>query len=366
MLAPLQALETTTNGQVMPESARHLLQHWEQALILGSINLEALRISANAVPCPPALRCLPNLKYIELTLGQSEAWVGYFFVDLSFCACLESFKITQAERLGMIGSLKLPEVQLSHLPNLKRVEFTGWFPGSECALPPDCELCVALMYGKMCAWREQWKAMQSNLTVLSLGDMGPQEWPAWLERFTRLQYFRLNCTDFQGQDLAILKAIPHVRLYIEGTASLTLTEGAWQNLEVQGESGLCITFRDPDAFVRGTDRLLFVSKGDVEFSQPMCASLQAACSRQSTVCYHCSFRTRYTSHVVRLSNCEDAMRLEPSDDGKTVPSGGLHDGYVGTPEDSPLWKRLNSKYVVSSQDVWPVWNPHKWVLGHSD
>ena len=352
----------------MPDSARRLLQHWEQALILGSINLEALNISANAVPCPPALRCLPNLKYLELTLGQSEAWLGYFFVDLSFCASLESFKITQPE-LGRIKSLKLPEIQLSHLPNLKRVEFTGWFPGSECSLPPDCELCVALMYGKMCAWTEQWEAMQSHLTVLSLGDMSPQQWPEGIEDFPPLQYFRLNCTGFQpGQDLAVLKAIPHVRLYIEDMASLTLTDGAWQNLEVHGGRGLCISFSNADAFVRDTDRFLFVSRGNVELSQPMRASIKAACRRQSKACYECRFKMRYKDppQVVRLSNCEDAMRLEPSDDGKTVPSGGLHDGYAGTPEDSLLWRRLDSKSIVSSQDMWPVWNPHKWVLGHPD
>ena len=347
----------------MPKRIMSLLQQWEQALILGSIKLEALILHADAVPCPPCLRCLPNLKYVELILGRSEAWAPYFFVDLSFCASLEFFKITQGDLNIDNGSSKLPEVQLSHIPNLKHVEFMGWFPEKECTLPPECELCVTVSLKKMSDWDEQWKAMQKQLTVLSLGVTSLQEWPTGLNRFTRLQYFRLQCTAFQQQDLAVLKAIPNVRLWIWGMASLTLTDGAWENLEVHGEHGLCITFLNAGAFVRGTDRFLFSSKGNVDIFQPLWASIREACSRQLKPCYQCKFRDKYGEQVVRLSNCEDAMCLEPLSDGETVPSGGLHDGYAGTPEDSALWESLKCKHIVSSADVWPMFNPHEWLFG---
>ncbi len=57
------------------------------------------------------------------------------------------------------------------------------------------------------------------------------------------------------------------------------------------------------------------------------------------------------------------MRLEPSSDGKLTPSGGLHDGYAGTPENSPLWEQLSRKHLMSGEQIWPTWEPHKWVFG---
>ena len=349
----------------MPERAKSLLQQWKQALLWGSVNLEALMIQANAAPCPPVLGCLPKLRYLELSLGSSEAWLGHFFVDVSFCSCLESLRILEPYLDFGLESSQLPEVQLSALPRLKRVELVGWFPEMEFYLPPDCELCVTVACGKMCSWEEQWKIMQKHLTVLSLSDMGLQEWPAGVERLSRLQYFSLQCMDFLEQDLAVLKAIPHVRLHPYGMASLTLTDGSWQSLKVHGSNGLCITFTDVDAFVRGTERFLFVSTGDVGISQPMCASIRQACSRQFKGFFQCRYRYNYPDypHTVRLSNSEDMMRLEPSYSGRTVPSGGLHDGYAGTPADSPLWERLTVKHLVNQEDFWPKWDPHKWVFG---
>ena len=57
------------------------------------------------------------------------------------------------------------------------------------------------------------------------------------------------------------------------------------------------------------------------------------------------------------------MRLEPSSDGKLTPSGGLHDGYAGTPESSTIWEQLYYKSLVSKEQFWPTWEPHKWVFG---
>lgn len=347
----------------MPKRATSLLQQWEQALLWGSANLEALMIWAYAAPCPPVLGCLPKLRYLELTLPKSEAWLGHFFVDLSFCSCLESFRIFQPAYLA-VEARKLPEVQLSALTKLKRVELVGWLPEVEFNLPPDCKLNVTVVCGKMCPWEEQSEIMQRHLTVLWLDDLGLQEWPAGLEHLSRLQFLSLRCKGFLEQDLAVLKAIPLFDLYFDGMASLTLTDGIWRSLEVHGRRGLCIAFTDADAFVRGTERFLFVSTGDVEISQPMCASIRGACSRQSKGCYQCRYRYKYQErpHVVRLSNSEEMMRLEPSGDGKIIPSGGLHDGNAGTPEDSPLWEHLPYAFV-KEEGFWPKWEPHKWVFG---
>jgi hypothetical protein len=102
---------------------------------------------------------------------------------------LEFFRITQPLEDIAPESSKLPEVQLSALPNLKRIELMGWFPDTQFNLPPDCELCVTVACGEVCPWEEQWKIMQRHLTVLTfiLDDVALSEWPAGLERLSRLQ-----------------------------------------------------------------------------------------------------------------------------------------------------------------------------------
>ena len=264
----------------------------------------------------------------------------------------------------------LPEVHLSSLPRLKRVELTGWQPSEAdfFSLPPHCELCVTVA-SKTLFEEEDWEAMQGHLTVLSLSYIGHQSlqaWPEGFERLSRLQYFMFECRRSLNLDLAELKAIPHVDLYIGGRASLTLTDGAWQSLEVHGRRGLCINFADVDAFVRGTRRFSLTSSGgDILFSQPMCSSVREACSRQSKSCYQCGFVSefRWRPYTVRVSNCKKMMQLEPSWDGELAPSGGLHDGYAGTHEDSPLWRDLLVRFLACKEHFWPSWAPHAWVFG---
>ena len=341
----------------VPSRVISLIQQWTQALLWGLDDLEALMICADTVPCPPVLGCLPKLRFLELTLWQPGAWLEHFFVDLSFCSCLESLKLGQPELHFDYGSWKLPEIQLSALPKLKSMELKGYFPDIEFHLPPDCKLRLSVVCGMGCLWEEGWRVMQRHLTVLTLGDLRLQEWPAGLEQLSRLQYFRLECGKLLGLDLAVLKAIPHVSLFIDGMAGLFLTEGAWQSLEVHSTQYLAIRFvAGGDTFVRGTERFLLTS--ETGMSQSLCALIRGACSRQAKSCYQITRRS-----AVRLSNCEDVMRVEPSRDGELTPSGGLHDGYAGTPDDSPLWEQLSSKHLVSEEQFWPTWEPHKWVFG---
>ena len=306
-------------------------------MLLNSVSLEALRVDAKTAPCPPVLGFLPNLKYIELTLQEPQEWLGRFFVDLSFCSCLESLNIIQDHdhdhETMNIHPGKLPEVQLGSLPNLKRVELMGWLPGTEFILPLHCKLYAKAECENSWQWEEQWQAMQSYLTVLTLYEYKLQRWPAGLERLSQLMYLELQCTGFPGQDLAVLKAIPHVDLFLDGTASLFLSSGAWRSLQVHSNCGLCINFTDADAFVRGTERFLFISRGNAGTLLPTCATIKAACSRQLKACYQCDFgaRCKDQPRTLRLSNCEDSMRLEPSDDGKIIPSGGLHNGLCRHP-----------------------------------
>ena len=349
----------------MPETVRNILEQWTQALLMGSVNLEALTMGADAAPCPPVLGCLPKLRYLELTLWQSEAWLSGFFADLSTCPSLESLKLNEGPSDLLDGCRRLPNVNLGAMPKLRRVELDGWLPAATFSLPPACELSVEVVCNTRCPWGEHWTAMQRNLTVLSLWELGLEKWPAGVQHLSRLQSLRMQYLDILEQDLAVLGAIPHVDLYIAGIASLTVTAGSWQSLQVHGKDGLCITFTNANAFVRGTERFLFSSTGPVEIPQPMCAAIREACSRQSKPCYQCRFKDPPYGkrQVVRLSNCADAMRLEPSSDGKIVPSGGLLNGYTGTPEDSPLWERLDHKPLVPQDDVWPKWEPQKWVFG---
>lgn len=231
----------------------------------------------------------------------------------------------------------------------------------------------------------QWVAMHRHLTVASMAtaqaelecvsDIALQEWPAEFERLTRLQYLQFWCSEFLlSLDLAVLRYIPHVNLSVGGMASLNLTNGTWQSLKVHGGHGLCITLGDADAFVRGTGQFLFDSSGDVEISQPMCASIREACSRQSKSCYQCKYNQQYASvlehpYSVRLSNCKDMMQLKPLSYDEELQAkwaafmgSPLNDGYAGGSEDTPLWERLPHK-LVSQEDFWPAWEPHKWLFG---
>ena len=252
-----------------PERFASLVQQWTHALLRAAISLEALKITATSAPCSPVLGFPPNLKYVELRLQEPQECLGSFFVDLRFCSCLESFKITQYDHLTYeTDPQKLPEVQQDCLPNLKRVELMGWLPGTEFTLPPHCKLRVEVECGASLPWKEQWRAMQGYLTMLLLDESGLKGWPAGLERLSQLMYLELRCTGFRGDDLAVLKAIPHVDLFLDGVASLILSNGTWQSLKVESSHALCVTFADADAFVRGTERFLFASTGNTkDFSQ---------------------------------------------------------------------------------------------------
>ncbi len=355
----------TVEEELLPKKLAVLLGQWKLVLLWGARNVEALMIPANTAPCPQVLGCLPRLRYLELTLDESEAWLPQLFADLNFCHCLESLRITQQFDIDpTIESDRLPEINLSALPSLKRVELEGWFPEAGFHLPSDCELNVTVA-SATCFFEEQWEAMQKHLKVLIVideGDPGLQTWQDGFDVLSHLQYFNFQAVGSLVLDLADLKAILHVDLYVAGTASLSLSDGAWQSLQVLCRRGLCIDFTDAEAFVRGTERFLFISLGNRATSQPMCASIREACSRQVKSCYQSGYIGQ-SLYTVRLSNCEEVMRLEPSYDGKITPSGGLHDGDAGTPEDSPLWERLGDKSLVSPEAFWPNWEPHRWVFG---
>ena len=330
-------------------------------------------------------RNLPKLKFLKLELWDWKASLGQFCVDLSFCSCLESLKIT-LEKAGEreIHCSKLSELQLSSLPKLKRVELMGWFPETHNSLPPDCELLVSVAFDDTFPQREQWEAMQRHLTIASLAtataeleymaDIWLREWPVGFERLTRLQFLRFQCSESLEQDLAVLKAIPHVDLTVDGMASLNLTSGTWQSLKVHGRHGLCITFSDADAFVRGTGQFLFDSSGNREISQPMCASIGEACSRQSKSYYLCEANQQYASvldhpYTVRVSNCKDMMRsrpLLPHEELQAVwatfMGTPLDDGHASSSDSTTLWESLPHK-LVSQEDFWPAWEPHKWCFG---
>ena len=314
--------------------------------------------------------------------------LAHFFSDLESCSCLESLRITIGiDLIGDKATCGLPKVQLAALPRLKCIELVGWMPQQEFTLPSECKLSVSVVCDRACFWKEQWKVMQRHLTVLFLDERARDvprgvalKWPGGLKCLARLQYFRYHSyMGSMGQDLAVLKGIPHVYLWFANMASLTLTEGTWQSLEVRGEEGLCITFTDAAAFVRGTERFLFVSRDlDTEVSQPMCAAVREACKNQLKDCYQCRFIdsriVEEANYIVRLSNCKETMQLKPSADGEMVPSGGLRDGYAGTPEVSPLWDGRDGiahKSLVRQEDFWPEqpldlmrdWEPSRWVFG---
>ena len=261
----------------------------------------------------------------------------------------------------------LPKVHLAALTKLKRLDLVGWMPQSEFTLPPECKLYATLLCDRERPWEQQWRLMQRHLTMLYLEEAGgdprglaQDEWPRGLESLTRLQYFGWRVEKVFMQDLAGLKGIPNVNLTFTRMAYLTMTGGTWQSLEILGEDGLCIRCRGAaaDAFVRGTTRFLFVSTGDTKISGATCAKFREASRLQSKDCFQSRYKkSTEVPYTVRLSNCEEMMRLQPSSDGEMVPAGGLCDGYAGTPEDSPLWGQLTCKSLVSWENMIPVCEP---------
>ena len=225
--------------------------------------------------------------------------------------------------------------------------------------------------GEVGLWEEEWIGEQRNLAALWLVDWreGNQPgWPAGLELLSRLQYLQYKCDGSMDQDLALLKAIPHVDLRIGGTASLSLTDGVWQSLNVHAKD-LRIAFTDVDAFVRGTEKSIFHSTGAVHISQPICEAVRGSCSRQLKACYQCTYRRRSRGVPdIRLCNCEDVMRMEPlrllPSHAHLTPSSGPRDGYASTPKDSPLWDTLPSGKFGGYKEFWPAWEPFQWVFSY--
>ncbi len=336
-----------------------------QQLLADYTHLEGLRISFNAnryLPIMPAGNLL-SLRHVELALSDDSDQLEPFLIGLSFCSKLESLKITHTN-VNLSGTM-------SHVPcfsifgaSLRQIELLGVVPGVVVQLPSQCLLRLsASQHNASHLWESYQDSIKDFTSVLWLHQESPEAWPAGLGNFPRLQYLQLTCTDVIELDLSDMSHIPHVRMDVTGMASLLLTGGAWQSLEVHSRRELFLTFSDVDAFVRGTQQFLFSGGSSLAFTKAALAPIKDACKGQGKPCFHRQYRNRLDDYnfVFRMSNRGDMMHAEKA----CVPHP-----YYDTPDACHLvsdsswsWIRVKNKHLVDADDFWPKNSVHNWAAG---
>lgn len=161
---------------------------------------------ASEIPWPPVLGHIA-LRDIELTMMGGQPWMETFMQDLSFCACLESLKITDTDELAT--DQHLPSMTLHAVTSLKHVELIGWWPEHRASLPQECLLRLAMNCSDVSEW-DDWQELQCPISMLFLDCQKMQAWPTEIEYVSGLQWLELHCKRLLQQDLAVLQCIPHV------------------------------------------------------------------------------------------------------------------------------------------------------------
>ena len=321
------------------------LELWVQSLLLGANNLEGLSMCMTHIPCPPVMSRLKALRHLELSGGGGKPWLKIFFVDLAYCLTLETLvigdSIDEALAVG-VAFTYLPDMSLHDLPYLRHVELYGWIPGRTFSLPPGCQLQLSAIVEDHWRWEQKWESIRNSATVLCLGYHPPESWPQGIQEFSCLEFLAISCKALQLADVGILQRIPYINLHFEQETTLVLSAGSWQSLEIHGQKGFDIEFRDVDAFVQGTNHFLF-KRGSVG----MYSLVMEACKRQKVPCHRrqcCEFWEFSGNGIDCLSTTANVFWKE-HDAG---PKQGL----------APLCGVL-----VSQEDFWPKENLYWQVFG---
>lgn len=120
--------------RIRDQAAVSCHQQWIESLLLGAIHLQALSILANDVIRAPVWRAVCErvpLTRIALTISGQETWLNDIVCSLSQCSRLEHLKIEahRYEDWQMHDEpIELPNLQLTSLGSLERVELLGCFP----------------------------------------------------------------------------------------------------------------------------------------------------------------------------------------------------------------------------------------------
>ena len=296
----MQNLDFYEGEETRDSTAGDFLQRWMSALLLHSPNLTSLTVRTDAVPWPPVLG-LMSLRHLELNMRERRPWLEPMLEDLSFCPCLETFKLgnDDGEIDNNVPSQSLnATISLHSVTTLKSMEVYNWYPTYRFTLPVGCLLRLAMVLQIGSQWVD-WQRMGLPLSMLHLVCMKLRAWPAGIGEMSGLQYLYLACKRMQSQDLAVLQHIPHVSLSVARLNTFLLTSGSWESLQLLGYPGFSINFANADAFVRGTKRFLFLCSS--QEAEGMYALLRAACMRQWVACYECAHS--YSNHqIARFSN----------------------------------------------------------------
>jgi len=256
----LQDMEVWARGRMFDSMVSCYLQQWMQQLLADYTHLEALRISSDAnryLPIMPAGNLL-SLRHVELALSNDLDRLEPFLIGLSFCSKLEALKITDTNVNLSCSKSHVPCFSIFGAASLRQIELLGVVPGIMMQLPSQCLLRLsASQHYSSHPWESYQDGIKDFTSVLWLHQESSEAWPAGLQDYSRLQYLQLTCTDVIELSLADMSHIPHVRIDVTGMASLLLTRGAWQSLEVHCRRELFLTFSDVDAFVRETQHFLF-------------------------------------------------------------------------------------------------------------
>jgi len=295
------ALQSIDIGGDLGSPVAQYLQRWLLEVLVNSKKLVSLQMYAGEIPWPPVLGHIA-LREIELTMIWDRPWMETFMQDLSFCACIESLKITDTDELGT--DQHLPRMTLHAVTSLKHVQLIGWWPQHRASLPRDCLLQLAMDCSDVSEW-DDWQELQCPTSMLFLDCQKMQTWPTEIEYVSGLQWLEFNCKRLLQQDLAVLQCIPHVRVGLKRYSTLLLTDGTWQSIEIKGEKGFEITFSDVDSFVKGTEKFLFICPS--KQSARMYNHMHAACRRQGVACHVCEHAEERNTDdnlisVARLSN----------------------------------------------------------------
>ena len=240
-------------------------------------------------------------------------------------------------------------MRFESMPSLNHVDLYGCFPAEEFTLPEACHLRLTLTEEDLSKKFSHWKGGADKIaqwgSVLDVAQANMKAWPPGIQHFPNVQYLELKCEKLveQGLDLAALKHIPNISLYLRRSlAELCLSSGSWKSIQIHGAT---VAFGDIGGFVKGTEKFLFV--GDEFYVGSMAGKLKQACGRHHVECFTRTYKANpYSSRIreVSITNVRDIYEAGTGD-----------------------WGCCRMQ-LVSCSDFWPSDSLHERVFGkgHSE
>lgn len=316
--------------------------------IVGSNHLLALSIPACAIKKLPVAKWTA-LRHLQIRFALHD-WVSDSFLAALRLCPLESlrmvYELYESENefeMYEWGPLKLPAMRFESMPSLNHVDLYGCFPAEEFTLPEACHLRLTLTEEDLSSKFSQWKGGADKIahwgSVLDVTQANMKAWPPGIQQFPNLQYLELKCECVeQGLDLAALKHIPNISLYLQHSfAELCFSSGSWKSIQIHGAT---VAFGDIGEFVKGTEKFLFV--GDDFYVDSMAGKLKQACGRHHVECFTRTCKaTVYSSRIreVSITNVRDIYEAGTGDCGCCC------------------------MQLVSCSDFWPSDSLHERVFG---